>query len=336
MDLAGIVMATAEVDGRAVQTFGDIFARNGSALETLLYIVISGLAVRMNARIDEKHQVQDFDRGGLFTIEPVGGTSRTGEVRLQIPRFRLNALRVYLGRAIRWLYDYQDLFPFPSFTMRPELFEAAVAAVLAARLNALRSTRGEAIAVRDIFPGCSMSSRAREEWVSVPPAMQLQQETVLGDTTTAAARRRRRLSQHVTTALVGKVALAESAGIVLHPTHTAACIDVHLVLPYPVKPGMTHFGIQCKSGDTERFDALAMYEEAMAYMAPVADMDHYFVLAALQPDRVQRPPMAQWPDGLIVVDSVAEFAPLMRTMPLAGDAARGEDAEGGSTASRRR
>jgi hypothetical protein len=116
----------------------------------------------------------------------------------------------------------------------------------------------------------------------------------------------------------------------------AAYLDVHFVLRYPARSGKAHFGIQCKSVASRRFNALTMYEEAMAYMAPVAGMDHYFVLAALQPDRVKRPPMAQWPDGLIVVDSIAEFAPLMRAMPLAGDAARGEDAEGGSAASRRR
>jgi hypothetical protein len=177
-----------------------------------------------------------------------------------------------------------------------------------------------------------MNALAREEWVSVAPTVQLQRETVLGDVTDVAAGGVRRLAQDVTTTLQGKRALTESAGTVLHRSRTAACIDVHFVLPYPAKPGLAHYAVQCKSGATGTLDALAMYEEAMEYIAPVAGMDHHFVLAALQPDKVRRPPMAQWPDGLIVVDSMAEFAPLMRTMPLTGDAARGKGAEGGSTA----
>jgi hypothetical protein len=71
-------------------------------------------------------------------------------------------------------------------------------------------------------------------------------------------------------------------------------------------------------------------------MAPVADMDHYFVLATLQPDRVKRPLEEQWPEGLIIVDSMAEFAPLMRATPPRDDATRGKDRKGGSTASHRR
>jgi hypothetical protein len=119
---------------------------------------------------------------------------------------------------------------------------------------------------------------------------------------------------HVTTALGGRRALAESASVVLHRLRQAKCIDVHFVLPYPVKPGMAHFGLQCKSGVSERFNALEMYEEAMKYMAPVAGMDHYFVLAVLRPELVDRPHEDAWPDGLIIMDSLAEFAPLMRTL----------------------
>jgi hypothetical protein len=230
----------------------------------------------------------------------------------------------------------ESLFPFPSFEMDPKLFEAAVAAVLAARLNALRSTKGERITVADIFPDCSMAP----DWGSIelgalPGQFGLLKEKAGGGRRASASDATLVLSGHVTWLPNVTCKLEETVGSVLRCAKGAKCIDVHFVLPQPRTERLAHFAIQCKSGVSVRFDALAMYEEAMTYMASVAGMDHYFVLAALQPDRVQRPLEAQWPDGLIVVDSMAEFAPLMRAMPPEDDATRSNDVEGDNTASRR-
>jgi hypothetical protein len=305
-------------------------------MTTLLFIVLSGLRVTMDTviarRVEGLEQggapstapageasrarrvwsVEDFDQGGLFTIVPVGGSD---EVRLHIPNIRLHLLRLHIARWIGRVHDYQDLFPFPSFTMNPKLFEKACAAVLAARLNALRSTQGERIMVADIFPGCSMSRLQRLKHVKVAGEVALLSEMVLGDVTLPSRGSGLFLAEDVTTDESGTLPLAESGGRVLRRLEGAKCTDVHFVLPYPGKPGLAHYGIQCKSGASERFDALAMYEEAMEYMAPVAGMDHYYVLAALWPELVDRPREDAWPDGLIIVDSVAEFAPLMRTLP---------------------
>ena len=108
--------------------------------------------------------------------------------------------------------------------------------------------------------------------------------------------------------------LGSTEGLVLRRFQGAKCVDVHFVLAQPDDDRRAHFAIQCKSGASTRFDALKMYQEAMAYIEPVEGMDHYFVLAALHTDKVRRPPMEQWPDNLIVVDSFAEFVPLMRAL----------------------
>jgi hypothetical protein len=97
--------------------------------------------------------------------------------------------------------------------MRPGLFEAAVAAVLAARLNALRSTQGESA---DIFTGCSMSPL--QQWMSVKVAgdVTLLSETVLGDEADMATTGGRRvLAGRATTWERGKLPLAEYGGCIL-------------------------------------------------------------------------------------------------------------------------
>jgi hypothetical protein len=100
--------------------------------------------------------------------------------------------------------------------MRPGLFEAAVAAVLAARLNALRSTQGERTSVADIFTGCSMSPL--QQWMSVKVAgdVTLLSETVLGDEADMATTGGRRvLAGRATTWERGTLPLAEYGGCIL-------------------------------------------------------------------------------------------------------------------------
>jgi hypothetical protein len=80
-------------------------------------------------------------------------------------------------------------------------------------------------------------------------------------------------------------------------------------------------------GGVGALDALAMDEEATECVAPVAGMDHNVVLAAPQPELVDRPPRAAWPDGTIIVDSLA---PLMHTLPasVGGASAGGSRVDG--------
>ncbi|MCW5672917.1 MAG: hypothetical protein KIT86_24930, partial [Hydrogenophaga sp.] len=330
--LAGIVLDAVKASTEPVAVAGieREFTRHPAAMTTLTYVVLSGLRVKMNTVI-ARHSgdaaptndlggasadvwmVEDFDQGGVFSIVPL----EDREVRLHIPQIRLHLLRARIAEWIGRAHDYASLFPFPSFDMNPNLFEAAVAAVLTARLNALRSTRGERIRFTDIFPGCSMTKRVSYMEVdALPMRFDLQQEIWPGDVRAAAGSTGARvLGEHVHIAQGVTRRLEETIGSVLRGEGTTKCIDVHFVLPQPNTDRLAHFGIQCKSGASKRFDALKMYEEAMAYMAPVAGMDHYFVLAALHPERARRPPKGAWPDGLILMDTLADFAPLMRTLP---------------------
>jgi hypothetical protein len=311
VDLANVIRVTVMEIDNAAMTFRTISAQNQSALETLLYIVISGLAINMETRIGQEHQVQDFDRGGLFTLEPVKDKFGTVKMRLRIPYFRLNALSGYMADVIPWLHDYKDLFPFPSFLMSPERLEAAVTAVLAARLNALYNTGRQVATIGDVFPGCAMTSRCRSSRVQLAPNVEPLQEAHLGDVARGSSRL---LGEDVWISDDTAQPLSSAEGLVLHRFDGAKCVDVRFVLAQPKKKKMAHFAIQCKSGSSTTFDALQMYEEAKAYMAPVEGMDHYFVLAALHTGKVRRPPMDQWPENLIVVDSFAEFVPLMRAL----------------------
>ena len=256
--------------------------------------------------------VEDFDKGGVFSIVPV----EDSEVRLRIPQIRLHLLRTRIAEWISRVHDYASLFPFPSFDMSWDLFEAAVAAVLTARLNALRSTKGDLVRVADIFPGCSMTTATRSRSLgALPPHFLPWKETKLGDVPESSSSQRHALGDTVWIREDVPCSLRETVGSVLRCKERKRCIDVHFVLPQPLTAHLAHFGIQCKSGASERFNALKMYEDAMEYMAPVAGMDHYFVLAALRPELVKRPREDAWPNGLIVVDSLAEFAPLMRALP---------------------
>ena len=109
------------------------------------------------------------------------------------------------------------------------------------------------------------------------------------------------------------IALSQATGLVMRRHRMAKCADVHFGLERPGSKRLAHFAIQCKTGVTRNENAVDMYDDAMVYMSKVAGMDHYFVLVSLH-SKITRHRMEDWPPGLIVVDSMAEFAPLVRPL----------------------
>jgi hypothetical protein len=282
-------------------------------MSTVLYVIMSGTRVShptrlMSSRADKTFRVEDFDGAGLFGIEVA---APYGTFRLTLPQLRLDFLRDSLGRDIPGIRNYKDLVLFPSFKMAPDQFEALVPEVIAARLNALYRTQHAEIVLGALLPGCKMHAKTERLCLNLTS----------GDVQTE-----RESRQAVDRLLLGKRVLSRRVWINGTPRQleeTTDCvlrcytgmdhIDARVVLKQADKYSLkaAHIAIQCKSGETGSRNAMDLHNKAMAFMRPVKDLRHFYVLASPFPAAIELPDDAAWPESLIVVRSFREFAPLL-------------------------
>jgi hypothetical protein len=273
----------------------------------------------MDTPLDDAHQVEHFDHGGWLSIEedPAGGDS-SQTFRLAMPQFRVNGLRTWIARDVPWLHDYGDLTLFPSFRMDPERFELLVVSALAARINALYRTRPwkHAATLRDLFPGCRMHPST--PWLVLLLAantMRCEEERQAQELRDVEDGRKEYFLRDDVWIHRQQRSLVNATGYVLKCFRNMKCIDARVVMEQEDSERKAHIAIQCKSGAKEVLKVGELYEEAMAYMGTVPALDHFYVLAPLYAACVKLP--EGWgdddnlPEGLILVTSMRDFAPLL-------------------------